>query len=96
MCQDDPCTCLPTLSGIQKDEQYWLEDGNLVLIAKNAIAFRVYKGLLARISPVFRDMLSMGQPDGAEMVDGCPVVHLSDDPCDFRAFLKLILDMPPR
>ncbi|KAH9925605.1 uncharacterized protein BXZ73DRAFT_78946 [Epithele typhae] len=44
------------------DDEFWLEDGNLTLIARNAVEFRVYKGPLIANSPVFRDMLSLPQP----------------------------------
>ena len=83
---------------IQKDEKLWFEDGNIVLVASNAVAFRVYKGLLSRTSPVFRDIFAIGQDDapGAEMMDGCVVVHVTDFPEDLRAFLKMIYDMPPQ
>ena len=81
---------------LKKDDHYWFDDGNIVLIANNAVAFRVYKGLLARISPVFQDMFSMDQPNDVEKMEGCAVVRLQDDPQDLRAFLKLVMGMPPR
>ena len=80
----------------KKDDHYWLDDGNIVLIANNAVAFRVYKGLLARISPVFQDMFSMAQPNDVEKMEGCAVVRLQDHPQDLRAFLKIVMGMPPQ
>ena len=39
----------------------WLEDGNIVLQAEN-MQFKVHRGLLARVSPVFADVFSVPQP----------------------------------
>ena len=84
--------------GVQKDERFWFDDGTIVLIARNAVAFRVYKGLLARTSPVFHDIFAIGDADApdTEKMDGCAVIHVTDAPEDLRAFLKLIFDMTPR
>ncbi|KAJ6550509.1 hypothetical protein B0H10DRAFT_2084607, partial [Mycena sp. CBHHK59/15] len=56
------------------------------------VLFRVYRGILAARSPVFRDMLALPQPDDAKMLDGCPVVHLSDSAADTMYFLKALFD----
>ncbi|KAJ6555049.1 hypothetical protein DFH09DRAFT_987905 [Mycena vulgaris] len=77
--------------GYHRVEELWFQDGTLVLEAGNAL-FRIYSGLLARESPIFRDMLRIPQPDDAEAIDGCPVVHLSDDSRDLESFLKAIFD----
>ncbi len=42
---------------VEKDRGVWLEDGNVVVIARN-IAFRVYKQALMDCSEVFRARLS--------------------------------------
>ncbi|TBU39732.1 hypothetical protein BD309DRAFT_969065 [Dichomitus squalens] len=74
----------------KRDEEYWLEDGNIVLIAGET-AFRVYRGLLSRQSGVFRDMFAAADPDVDATVEGCPVVHLSDSPEDLRALLQTLV-----
>ena len=76
------------------DPTVWYEDGNIVLVA-GSTAFRLYKGILASVSPVFRDMFSLAKPEdgpGSEggTIDGCPVVHLTDSAKDLRWFLVLI------
>ncbi|PIL23579.1 hypothetical protein GSI_14892 [Ganoderma sinense ZZ0214-1] len=45
------------LDELTRDEDIWLEDGSVVLVAKKT-AFKVYKGCLATHSPVFSNMFS--------------------------------------
>ncbi|OJT11073.1 hypothetical protein TRAPUB_12414, partial [Trametes pubescens] len=40
---------------VKRDDEFWFEDGNIVLIARD-IEFRVFKGILAKHSPLFRDI----------------------------------------
>ncbi|KAH9925682.1 uncharacterized protein BXZ73DRAFT_103210 [Epithele typhae] len=42
-------------------ENWWFNDGTLILIVED-VEFRVYHGILARHSPVFKDMLSSPGP----------------------------------
>jgi hypothetical protein len=72
-------------------EELWFPDGSLVVRADKTV-FRVYRGMLATASPVFSDMLSFPQPDGAETVEGCPVVVLHDSATDLRHFLGVLND----
>ncbi|KAJ7133799.1 hypothetical protein C8R46DRAFT_1362339 [Mycena filopes] len=69
----------------------WFNDGTLVLQVGTA-AFRVYAGLLADRSPVFHDMLQFPQPEGGPLIEGCPVVELSDDKHDLECFLRALFD----
>ncbi|KAF7311244.1 BTB domain-containing protein [Mycena kentingensis (nom. inval.)] len=72
-------------------EQLWFEDGNVVLQAGNA-QYRVYRGTLARRSPVFRDLFSVPQPQDAELVEGCPFVRLPDEEVEVTPFLQALFD----
>lgn len=68
--------------------EIWLEDGNVVLQAEGT-QFKVYRGILSLNSPVFKDMFSLPQPtSGEELVEGCPVVHLSDSAADVTYVLQ--------
>lgn len=70
----------------------WFEDGNIILQTDTAL-FRVYKGLLAARSSVFKDMLTFPPPpEGNLMLDGCPVVRLYDSSEDVRYFLNAVFD----
>ena len=57
----------------------WYDDGNVILQAEGTL-FKVHRGVLARSSSVFKDMFSFPQPPSTdmEMMDGCPIVQLSD------------------
>ena len=80
----------------QPDDEFWLEDGNLTLIARESVEFKVYKGPLIANSPVFKDMLSLPQPDGAS-TSQCTcgfapaLVHVSDSPEDLRHLLRALV-----
>ncbi|KAL1938262.1 hypothetical protein VTO73DRAFT_11713 [Trametes versicolor] len=81
----------------KRDEEFWYDDGNIILIARD-VEFRVYRGILAEKSPVFSDMFSLPQPPAgsssapAAVADGsCPVVHLSDSPEDIRQMLRAFM-----
>ncbi|KXN83434.1 hypothetical protein AN958_01448 [Leucoagaricus sp. SymC.cos] len=70
----------------------WFDDGNLILQTDDAL-FRVYSGLLAARSSVFKDMLAFpAPPEGNLSHDGCPVVRIYDSTEDVRYFLNGIFD----
>ncbi|KAF8906803.1 hypothetical protein CPB84DRAFT_1675429 [Gymnopilus junonius] len=72
-----------------KNSDFWFEDGNVVLQAQTT-QFRVHRSILARHSNVFKDMNGMPQPAEQELLDGCPVVHLYDDPKDWLNIFGII------
>jgi hypothetical protein len=83
-----PPTMAPN-SQLERCEELWFDDGSVVLCAENVV-FRLYKGLLASSSTVFRDMLAFPQPtDGsAETYDGLPLVEMPDSYYDMTQLLK--------
>ncbi|KAJ6500867.1 hypothetical protein C8R45DRAFT_863706 [Mycena sanguinolenta] len=72
-------------------EELWFSDGSLVVQAGQSL-FRVYCAILATRSSVFKDMFTFAQPSGAETIDGCPVVRLSDSAEDVTCFFRAIFD----
>ncbi|KAI1781887.1 hypothetical protein LXA43DRAFT_907382 [Ganoderma leucocontextum] len=79
-----------------QDTELWFEDGNVVIVAGNA-AFRVHTGILSRHSEVFQNMFSVPQPAlpaPSDVVDGQPVIHVSDSAHDFKQLLYMLF-MPP-
>lgn len=77
--------------GVPARSSLWYFDGNIVLQAEGT-QWKVYKGVLARSSPIFQDMFSLPQPPSmdTEMVDGCPVVQLSDSAEEVEYVLQAI------
>ncbi|KAJ7196395.1 hypothetical protein GGX14DRAFT_673252 [Mycena pura] len=73
------------------DKQLWFKDGTLILRTHKWV-FRVYGGLLAAASPIFDDMLEIGQLQDSNTIEGCPVVDLQDDGDDVRYFLRALFD----
>lgn len=63
--------------GLTRDEEFWYDDGSVVLVAQD-VAFRVYRGWLARRSEVFSGMFSIPQRPGDERICGCPIVRLPE------------------
>ena len=67
----------------------WFEDGNVVLQAQST-QFRVHRGVLSANSAIFADLFTIPQPASEELVDGCPVVQLSDSAEDLCHILEAI------
>lgn len=55
-------TFQPPVDELERHQVYWLEDGNIILVLEDRIAFRVYRGHLARHSLVFADMVALSSP----------------------------------
>ena len=68
--------------------ELWFSDGSIVVENGESI-FKLYTGLLARKSSVFRDMLTFPQPDGNEETK---TVRLYDSTEALTAFFKAIFD----
>ena len=78
----------------QRDPVFWFEDGTAVLIA-GGVGFRIYRGVLADRSPVFRNIFPRAQSPQRERGAGstsssCPEVYLSDSPEDLRELLQVL------
>ena len=80
---------------VKRHEKLYLEDGDIVLAAPSSTApdtvtlFRVDKVLLARHSPIFRDMLSFSAGNGPhDTYDGAPRVNLTDNGEDLAVLLS--------
>jgi hypothetical protein len=81
----------------------YFDEGNIVLLSQDGVAFRVYKDVLAFHSPVFKDMFAFGSDasqaqhlDTSEMHDGCPLIKLQDSSDALEHLLKLLfgIDAP--
>jgi hypothetical protein len=67
----------------------WFEDGNVVLQA-GGMLFRVHRTILAKTSPVLKDMLDVPEQPSRNIVDGCLTIHLSDAGKDVEHFLTVL------
>ena len=65
-------------------------DAHIILRSSDQVNFRVHKSLLAMSSPFFKDLLSLPQPPGDELVDGLPVVQLSEDADLLNSLISLL------
>jgi hypothetical protein len=74
-----------------KERSLWYDDGTIVIQAADTV-FRVYGGLLAAKSTVFRNMLSFPKPPvlPVNVYEGCDVVHVPDSASDMYYFLLAI------
>ena len=74
--QDNSLTQInPAMS---QPEAFDISDANLIIRASDLVAFRVHKSVMALVSPFFKDLLSLPQPSDGEIVDGLPVIQLSE------------------
>ncbi|KAI0691738.1 hypothetical protein C8Q76DRAFT_826627 [Earliella scabrosa] len=76
----------------RKDEEFWFDDGTVILVARN-VEFRVYAGHLSAVSPVFKDLIAQPHPTRTVSIEGqhnipCRVVPLTDSPEDLRHVLR--------
>jgi hypothetical protein len=78
-------------STLQKDSHVYFHDGNIVFVA-GVTCFRVHQSLVAKHSSIFRDMLSIPQPQAQDIYDGVATVDLQDDPDILRALLRVIYE----
>ncbi|KAI1795304.1 hypothetical protein LXA43DRAFT_1178777 [Ganoderma leucocontextum] len=92
----DTAAASGNLNNLKRHEEFWFDDGSIILVTRRTTAFRVYRALLAAQSTVFADMFSSSSPSAEEMMEGCPVVHLSDAPKDVAHFLRVLLPKSQR
>lgn len=70
-----------------KRSELWLDDGNVVLQAEDT-QFKVHRSILSLNSAVFRNAFSTSQPAGEPLIEGCPLVLLSDTAADVTVMLE--------
>ena len=86
-----PTTGFDKVQTAMRDSDYWFNDGNLILVSRG-VAFRIYKGLLAEHSVMFRGMFHVAQaaPAAEDLIDDCPVISLDDSPDDLRELFRFM------
>ena len=70
-------------------------DASIILRSSDKVNFRVHKSVLAMSSPFFKTLLSLPQPPDEELVDGLPVVALSEDAGLLNSLISLLYPISP-
>ena len=78
----------PTAVPWRRQEEFWFDDGNIVLVAEGSVAFRVYKGILCKAGAVWAALLN--RHDGP-MSEGIPVVSVTDDPDELTLVMRKLM-----
>ncbi|KAH8114380.1 hypothetical protein DFH11DRAFT_1688916 [Phellopilus nigrolimitatus] len=73
---------------MEKQGDPWFDDGNLVIMA-GSVGFKIHRGVLARQSEIFRDMLTWPQPSTTTDIE---TVCMYDLPVEISNLLKAIYD----
>jgi len=69
-------------------------NADIILRSSDLVNFRTNKAILSMSSPFFIDMLSLPQPSDDEVVDGLPVVCLSEDAETLKSLLMTLYPIP--
>ncbi|KAH9022498.1 hypothetical protein EDB84DRAFT_1441191 [Lactarius hengduanensis] len=72
-----------------------IPDANIIVRSSEKVNFPVHKSVLAMSSPFFKDLLSLPQPPDDELVDGLPVIQLSEDADLLNSLISLLYPIPP-
>ncbi|KAH9022501.1 hypothetical protein EDB84DRAFT_1402553 [Lactarius hengduanensis] len=72
-----------------------IPDPNIIVRSSDQVNFPIRKSLLAMSSPFFKDLLSLPQPPDDELVDGLPVIQLSEDSDLLNSLISLLYPIPP-
>ncbi|KAH9016250.1 hypothetical protein EDB84DRAFT_1567329 [Lactarius hengduanensis] len=67
-----------------------LPDANIIVRSSDQVSFPVRNSVLAMSSPFFKDLLSLPQPPNGELVDGLPVIQLSEDAVLLNSLISLL------
>ncbi|KAH9174332.1 hypothetical protein EDB89DRAFT_2067639 [Lactarius sanguifluus] len=71
-----------------------LSEADIIVRTPDLTTFRSHKAVLASSSSVLRNMLSLPQPPNSEMIDGLPVVDISEDAVLVRSLITILYHIP--
>jgi hypothetical protein len=75
-------------------ESFDVPDANFIIRSSDNVNFQVHKSILAMVSPFFKDLLTLPQPSDSEIVDGLPVVQLSEGSELLNSLISIIYPVP--
>ena len=71
-----------------------MSEADVIVRASDLTTFPVHKLVLASSSPIFRDMFTLPWPQNNEMVNGLPVVDVSEDAELVRCLITILYPIP--
>ncbi|KAH9058207.1 hypothetical protein EDB87DRAFT_1578199 [Lactarius vividus] len=85
----------PANSGPPSLPSYFdIPDANIIIRSSDQLNYLVHKSLLTMSSPFFKDLLSLPQPPDDELVEGLPVIQLSEDADLLNSLISLLYPIP--
>jgi hypothetical protein len=71
-----------------------MQGADVIFQSSDLVSFRVHKSILAISSPFFNDMFSLPQPNDGQVVNGFPIVHVSEDGELLHSLLTMLYHIP--
>jgi hypothetical protein len=71
-----------------------LPDANFIIQSSDNFNFRVHKSVLALASPFFKNLLSLPLPSDTDIVDGLPVIQLSENSELLNSLISMLYPVP--
>jgi hypothetical protein len=93
--EDHEAQINPATSPLEPFQPFDVPDANFIIRSSDNINFRVHKPILAMASPFFKDLLSLPQPADSEIVDGLPVVQLSESSELLNSLVSMLYPVAP-
>ncbi|KAH9166774.1 hypothetical protein EDB89DRAFT_2232725 [Lactarius sanguifluus] len=84
----------PPAASLPLPECLDLSEADIIVRTPDLTRFRSHKAILASSSSVLRNMLSLLQPPNSEMIDGLPVVDISEDAELVRSLITILYHIP--
>ncbi|KAH8985611.1 hypothetical protein EDB86DRAFT_2326361 [Lactarius hatsudake] len=77
-----------------RDDHLEPPHADITIQSSDLVSFHVDKATLSMSSPFFADMFSLPQPSDNEVIDGLPIVRLSEDAEILDSLLKMLYPVP--
>ncbi|KAH9020957.1 hypothetical protein EDB85DRAFT_2152723 [Lactarius pseudohatsudake] len=71
-----------------------LPGADVILRSSDLVSFHVHKSILAILSPFFTDLFSLPQPPDGEVIEGLPVVQVSEDAELLHSLFTVLYHIP--
>lgn len=82
---------METTHDMHRVSDLWFEDGGLIIQADQSL-FKIFKGMLAARSSVFKSSFDDASATTKSYLDGCDLLRVPDSASDMTYFLKAIFD----